>query len=263
MFWLISVYDWIKLKILLTQLKFWWPHLQWFCGNSSRAGTHTVEIKNLISIDDAWELVLENVELLCLLTVVQAKKASWNAFCKWHKGLVLRHFLTVVDCESMYYTVKRTKWMRKRIKRGWPNQKRWSPGWTSGMPFTMSPFSWIRSPSFVIITWSFVPTIRITYSLFNTFTLVKETKPNNSECLFLRVLLLTTNGMNGCQRKECNPVHKNIRANILVLGFLQEISDAETFWTLVYRLCWSGEIARRQTKSQDWRYKQWEHQTNR
>lgn len=69
--------------------------------------------------------------------VVQAKKASWNAF--W----------------------KRTKWIRKRISCGRPNQKRSSRGWTTGTPFITWPLSWIVNPIFVMITWSFVPTNRI------------------------------------------------------------------------------------------------------
>lgn len=163
----------------------------------------------------------------------------------------------------MYYTVKRTKWMRKRMKRWRPNQKRWSPGWTSGMPFTISPFSWMISPSLVIITWSFVPTIRITYSLFKHSLFFKRRNQTAQNALLLTVLLLTTSGMNGCQRNECNPVHKNKKRKYISLRLLQEISNAATFWTFVYHLCWSGETARRRTKSQDWRYKQLKHQTKR
>lgn len=101
-----------------------------------------------------------------LLTVVQAKKASWNAFCKHRVNVIFsgkgkQIISRYINNTFKNSTIKRTKWIRKRISCGRPNQNRSSRGWTTGTPFTTWPLSWIVNPIWVMITWSFVPTNRI------------------------------------------------------------------------------------------------------
>lgn len=81
--------------------------------------------------------------------------------------------------------------------RGWLNQKRLSWGSTTGIPLTTSPLSWIFSPICVIMTWSFVPTSRMScnknratwtcnshfqyYNRTESFGMAKRTKSWNAK----------------------------------------------------------------------------------
>lgn len=90
--------------------------------------------------------------------------------------------------EEVLSTWKRMKWIKKRRRRGRPNQKSSSPGWTTGTPLTTFPLSWIRSPIFVIITCSFVPTkstICKIHPLIN-ISIINISHPISSEEIFSR-----------------------------------------------------------------------------
>lgn len=69
-----------------------------------------------------------------MLTQIQRRYIIWNAF--WNN----------------------VKWMKKRTRAGRPNQKCWSPSWTTGIPWTTTCLSLISRAIVVMIAWSFVPT---------------------------------------------------------------------------------------------------------
>ena len=87
---------------------------------------------------------------------------QWKSIIKLHNLLDWRKGHRIfLSYDLGKITWKRTKWIRYSRRPGRLNQKRSSVGWTTGIPFTTSPRSIIRTAIFVIITWSFVPTRRI------------------------------------------------------------------------------------------------------
>lgn len=92
------------------------------------------------------------------------------------------------------------------MRRGQLNQKRSSPGLTRGVPRTTSPFSWNLRPIFVMITCSFVPTIKMIYK--NTMFISRRIQfsvgplklKDKIHLIILELKVLTINGTKGSQR---------------------------------------------------------------
>lgn len=138
----------------------------------------------------------------------ETHSANRNKSICWASEIVRRNAL-MCCCKI---TWKRTKWMRKRRRRGRLNQKRSSAGWTIGTPLTTSPRSMILTAILVMITWSFVPTRRITcdqrrdcrFNLGRSWIAVFC-------CVFSGLKTLTNRGIKGSHRLECQPAEQHNR----------------------------------------------------
>lgn len=113
--------------------------------------------------------------MICLLCSKQRRQAEMHSVKKTQERSITfscsRDFNIISRCCVNIYlymqgTWKRTKCIRNSMRRGRPNQNKSSPGWTTGAPFTTSPLSWILNPIFVMITCSFVPTVRIIWNIW-------------------------------------------------------------------------------------------------
>jgi len=110
--------------------------------------------------------IKENLIKIDKLTVLQEKNASWKAFCNIQANKVIfwaQEFLRWKNLRkrNSEVTWNRTRWIKKRRRRGRLNQNRSSPGSTTGAPLTTSPLSVILSPIFVMIICNLAPTNKI------------------------------------------------------------------------------------------------------
>ena len=125
------------------------------------------------------------------------------------------------------------------MRRGRLNQKRSSPGWTSGVPLTTPPLSWILKPILVIMTCSFVPTSKIIYrSTISAIRWVCWTVQQSKYVKWTK-MMLTISGRKGSHRKEYQPVNsknknkRRRRRGWWRLTFFWGVKMSRAIWTYV------------------------------